>query len=252
MASSSLLMLRLEFRVSVELIFPIPTLKLRLHQLRYFLGSLAYLPNSKLGSVLHDNGNFILEHEVGMKIGCIDLGFEDQPDTVTFTEGNQDISKRGITQDSYESEAFHKLQLFRPSVASSETAMSWFVWIYLVPYEFSVMYCDRMVVALLIAYIKYLESRMCGRGGQIKSWCSCEPTRKTNKGATWERRHREMLRIKRRVSVGYSQGMCKVLSFLKSDDESVGEDKVEFAYEMLCLEDLPESESKTVKRLWVR
>ncbi|KAH0936464.1 hypothetical protein HID58_013581 [Brassica napus] len=72
-----------------------------------FLGSLAYLPNSKLGSVLHDNGNFILEHEVGMKIGCIDLGFEDQPDTVTFTEGNQDISKRGITQDSYESECHH-------------------------------------------------------------------------------------------------------------------------------------------------
>ncbi|KAH0936463.1 hypothetical protein HID58_013580 [Brassica napus] len=140
--------------------------------------------------------------------------------------------------------------------------MNWFVWIYLVPYEFSVMYCDRMVVALLIAYIKYLESRMCGRGGQIKSWCSCEPTRKTNKGATWERRHREMLRIKRRVSVeavhvpnvyhSYIKrwckktgGMCKVLSFLKSDDESVGEDKVEFAYEMLCLEDLPESESKT-------
>ncbi|KAG5410977.1 hypothetical protein IGI04_007296 [Brassica rapa subsp. trilocularis] len=160
--------------------------------------------------------------------------------------------------------------------------MSWFVWIYLVPYEFSVMYCDRMVVALLIAYIKYLESRMCGRGGQIKSWCSCEPTRKTNKGATWERRHREMLRIKRRVSVGYSQAHFILLpnttqkkraalkrQFMSpmsttvtskdgarklgfSDDESVGEDKVEFAYEMLCLEDLPESESKTVKRLWVR
>ena len=42
-----------------------------------------------------------------MKIGCIDLGFEDQPDTVTFTEGYQDISKRGITQDSYESEVWH-------------------------------------------------------------------------------------------------------------------------------------------------
>ena len=32
-----------------------------------------------------------------MKIGCIDLGFEDQPDTVTFFEGYQDISRRGIT-----------------------------------------------------------------------------------------------------------------------------------------------------------
>ncbi|KAG2238319.1 hypothetical protein Bca52824_092417 [Brassica carinata] len=39
-----------------------------------------------------DNGNFILEHEVGMKNGGIDLGFEDQPDTVTFSEGYQDIS----------------------------------------------------------------------------------------------------------------------------------------------------------------
>ncbi|WZZ75618.1 hypothetical protein YC2023_086988 [Brassica napus] len=44
-----------------------------------------------------DNGNFILEHEVGMKNGGIDLGFEDQPDTVTFSEGYQDISRRGIT-----------------------------------------------------------------------------------------------------------------------------------------------------------
>ncbi|KAF2570543.1 hypothetical protein F2Q70_00003397 [Brassica cretica] len=40
------------------------------------LGSLAYLPNAKLGSVL----------QVGMKNVCIDLGFEDQPDTVTFFE----------------------------------------------------------------------------------------------------------------------------------------------------------------------
>ncbi|KAH0912032.1 hypothetical protein HID58_035353 [Brassica napus] len=26
---------------------------------------------------------------------------------------------------------------------------------------------------------------MCGRRGQIKSWCSCEPKRKTNKGRSW-------------------------------------------------------------------
>lgn len=31
--------------------------------------------------------------EVGMKNGCIDLGFEDQPDTVTFSEGYQDITQ---------------------------------------------------------------------------------------------------------------------------------------------------------------
>ena len=42
-----------------------------------------------------------------MKNGGIDLGFEDQPDTVTFSEGYQDISRRGITQDGYESEVWH-------------------------------------------------------------------------------------------------------------------------------------------------
>ncbi|KAL0762782.1 hypothetical protein Bca101_078933 [Brassica carinata] len=58
-----------------------------------------------------DNGNFILEHEVGMKNGGIDLGFEDQPDTVTFSEGYQDISRRGITQDGYESESSKYAQI---------------------------------------------------------------------------------------------------------------------------------------------
>ncbi|KAH0870875.1 hypothetical protein HID58_077897 [Brassica napus] len=168
--------------------------------------------------------------------------------------------------------------------------MNWFVWIYLVPYEFSVMYCDKMVMALLIAYIKYVESRMCGRGGQIKSWCSCEPTRKTNKGEVGlevsvtpsdmslrcnvgKKTHREMLRIKRSVSAeavhvpnvyrSYIKrwckktGVCEVVTWNvqgtelpeECDDESIGEDKVEFVHEMLCLEDLPERESKTVKRL---
>ncbi|CAN6878809.1 unnamed protein product [Brassica oleracea var. botrytis] len=175
---------------------------------------------------------------------------------------------------------------------STNAAMKscWFVWIYLVPYEFSVMYCDKMVMALLIAYIKYVESRMCGRGGQIKSWCSCEPTRKTNKGEVGlevsvtpsdmslrcnvgKKTHREMLRIKRSVSAeavhvpnvyrSYIKrwckktGVCEVVTWNvqgtelpeECDDESIGEDKVEFVHEMLCLEDLPERESKTVKRL---
>ncbi|KAF3594530.1 hypothetical protein DY000_02026873 [Brassica cretica] len=109
--------------------------------------------------------------------------------------------------------------------------------------------------------------------------------------------HREMLRIKRSVSAGYSQvcslisynqvqltsncflvnsdveeavhvpnvyhsyikrwckktGVCEVVTWNvqgtelpeECDDESVGEDKVEFVHEMLCLEDLPERESKT-------
>ncbi|CAN6873085.1 unnamed protein product, partial [Brassica oleracea] len=52
-----------------------------------------------------DDGNFILELEVGIKNGRNYLGFEDQPDTVTFSEGYQDmISRRGITQNCYESE----------------------------------------------------------------------------------------------------------------------------------------------------
>ncbi|KAL0899715.1 hypothetical protein Bca101_083676 [Brassica carinata] len=64
---------------------------------------------------------------------------------------------------------------------------------------------------------------MCGRGGQIKNWCSCEPKRKTNKeeevglevsvtpsgtSLRWnvgKTTHREMLQIKRSVSAGYSQ-----------------------------------------------
>ena len=56
---------------------------------------------------VYDDGNFILKLKVGMKNVCIDLGFEDQPDTVTFFEGYQDISRRGITQDSNESEVWH-------------------------------------------------------------------------------------------------------------------------------------------------
>ncbi|KAG2238318.1 hypothetical protein Bca52824_092416 [Brassica carinata] len=52
-------------------------------------------------------------------------------------------------------------------------------------------------------------------------------------------------------------GVCEVVTWNvqgtelpeECDDESIGEDKVEFVHEMLCLEDLPERESKTVKRL---
>ncbi|KAL0687690.1 hypothetical protein Bca4012_087367 [Brassica carinata] len=52
---------------------------------------------------VYDDENFILKLKVGLKNVCID----DQADTVTFFEGYQDISRRGITHDSYESEVWH-------------------------------------------------------------------------------------------------------------------------------------------------
>ncbi|WZZ75617.1 hypothetical protein YC2023_086987 [Brassica napus] len=79
---------------------------------------------------------------------------------------------------------------------------------------------------------------MCGRGGQIKSWCSCEPTRKTNKGEVGlevsvtpsdmslrcnvgKKTHREMLRIKRSVSAGYRQAHFIRLHNTTQKDELV-------------------------------
>ncbi|KAH0941382.1 hypothetical protein HID58_001019 [Brassica napus] len=65
-----------------------------------------------------DDGNFILELDVGMKNGCIDLGFEDQPDTVTFSEGYQDISRSGIKQEGCESGVWHYNIRMRPNVTA--------------------------------------------------------------------------------------------------------------------------------------
>ena len=77
-----------------------------LHKLRLQPYLIFFLSFFSVG--VWDDGNFILELEVGIKNGRNYLGFEDQPDTVTFSEGYQDmISRRGITQNCYESEVWY-------------------------------------------------------------------------------------------------------------------------------------------------
>ncbi|WZZ29898.1 hypothetical protein YC2023_013299 [Brassica napus] len=73
-----------------------------------------------MDNYVKDDGNFILELDVGMKNGCIDLGFEDQPDTVTFSEGYQDISRNGIKQEGCESGVWHYNIRMRPNIATEK------------------------------------------------------------------------------------------------------------------------------------